>query len=181
MKERISDTGFRLMGIVMKIMEWLHPHAENRARTFGIQEGMTVVDYGCGPGRYTMAFAELVGKQGKLLAVDLSKLALEAIEKKVKANGLDNVQFYLAEGYDSHIDSSTSDMVIALDMFFMIQNPKQFLEELSRISKPDAILIIDDGHQSREKTKRKITDAGVWKIIEEKKDHLKCKKISETV
>lgn len=53
MKENIPDTGFRLMGLVMRFMEWVHPQAENRANMFGIKEGMTVVDYGCGPGRYT--------------------------------------------------------------------------------------------------------------------------------
>jgi len=40
---------------------------------------------------------------------------------------------------------------------------------LSRISKEDAILVIDDGHQSRKTTKEKIENAGIWKIIEEKK------------
>lgn len=59
MKETIPASGFRMMGLVMKFMEWVHPQAENRANTFGIKEGMTVVDYGCGPGCYTLPFAKL--------------------------------------------------------------------------------------------------------------------------
>lgn len=177
MKEMIPDTGFRLMGLVMKIMEWVHPQAEKRAATFGIQESMTVVDYGCGPGKYTVPFARLVGKRGKLIAVDLSKIALANIEKKVLDNGLDNVRFFLAKGYESGVESEIADVVIALDMFFMIEQPSVFLNELSRICKPDGTLIIDDGHQSRAKTKQRLANAGIWRIVEERKDHLKCKKV----
>lgn len=61
-------------------------------------------------------------------------------------------------------------------MFFKIKDHKSFLQELSRISKENAILVIDDGHQSRKTTKEKIRSVGVWTIIEEKKDHLKCTK-----
>jgi ubiquinone/menaquinone biosynthesis C-methylase UbiE len=68
-------------------------------------------------------------------------------------------------------------MVIALDMFFMIENPNDFLNELYRILKKDGILVIDDGHQSRKKTKRKVMDSGIWEIVEERKDCLMCMKV----
>ena len=177
MKEVLSDKSFKLMSLIMKAMETIHPQAKNRAKTFGIREGMTIVDYGCGPGRYIIPFAQIVGEQGNVIGVDLSKIALEEIEKKVHKYNLNNVQFKLAEGYYSGIDSEIADMVFALDMFFMIEKPTDFLKELSRIGKKDCILVIDDGHQSRMKTKKKISDANTWKIVEENKDFLKCKKI----
>lgn len=177
MKEIIPDSGFRAMSFIMKVMEWVHPHAQSRANTFGIQDGMTVVDYGCGPGRYTAAFSKLAGKRGKVIAVDLSRLARENIEKIIRDNGLENVEFCLASGYDSGVETGVADIVIALDMFFMIENPAAFLKELGRICKPDGTLVIDDGHQSRARTKMKLEDAGIFKIAEESKDHLKLRKI----
>jgi ubiquinone/menaquinone biosynthesis C-methylase UbiE len=66
-------------------------------------------------------------------------------------------------------------MVCAIDMFFGIKNPKVFLGERKRIVKKDGILIIDDGHQSRRETKRKIEEVGQWIIVEETMDHLVCK------
>jgi len=60
-------------------------------------------------------------------------------------------------------------------MFFGIKRPTEFLAELKRITKNDGRLVIDDGHQSRSKTKTKILASGLWDIIEETKDHLKCK------
>lgn len=77
----------------------------------------------------------------------------------------------------SLFDAEIGDVVVALDMFFMIENPTVFLKELSRICKKDGILVIDDGHQSRKKTKIKIINSGAWNIVEERKDYLKCKKV----
>jgi ubiquinone/menaquinone biosynthesis C-methylase UbiE len=60
-------------------------------------------------------------------------------------------------------------------MFFIIRKPTEFLKEIRRILKPNGILIIDDGHQSRKVTKQKLNSSGMFNIIEETKDHLKCK------
>ena len=176
MKELMSNRGFTLMTLIMKIMETVHPHARKRAETFGISKGSTVIDYACGPGRYTIEFAKLAGEHGRIFAVDLKDLALKEVEKKAKSQGLTNIQLRLAKGYDSSIESEIADMVIVLDVFFMIENPSLFLKEINRICKKDGILVIDDGHQSRKATIKKIKDSGLWEIIEERKDHLKCKK-----
>lgn len=48
---------------------------------------MTIIDYGCGPGRYTILFAKLVGEKGKVIAVDIKDLTLREVEKKIKKLG----------------------------------------------------------------------------------------------
>jgi 23S rRNA U2552 (ribose-2'-O)-methylase RlmE/FtsJ len=69
--DRMSDFSFRMMAVVMKLMDWAWPRLDQRVLKFGLQPGMTVVDYGCGPGCYTRRFARLVGPQGKVYAVDV--------------------------------------------------------------------------------------------------------------
>lgn len=49
-----------------------------------ISEGMTVLDIGCGPGVYTLEMAKLVGKTGKVIAVDLQEGMLKKVESKIK-------------------------------------------------------------------------------------------------
>jgi len=66
-------------------------------------------------------------------------------------------------------------VVCAIDMFFIVKNPTQFLAELRRICKRGGTLIIDDGHQPRSVTKQKILDSGMWDISEETPNHLKCR------
>ena len=176
--ERMSDFSFRGMELIFKVVDFVYPYIGKRIQRFGIQPGMTVVDYGCGPGRYTTKFAYLVGERGKVFAVDIHELAIEAVKNKIKKQRLKTVTPVLAKGYDSGIPDGVADIVCAIDMFFAINDPTAFLEELRRIINPEGFLIIDDGHQSRSETKRKIAASGYWEVIEESKDHLKCKPLS---
>lgn len=138
---------------------------------------MTVVDYGCGPGRYTTRFARLVGPTGRVYAVDIQPLAIAAVEKKMVKLGLANVLPLLARGYRCGVPDHVADVVCAIDMFFSVRDPTAFLGELKRIAKLDGVLVIDDGHQPRAVTKRSILDSGHWSSVEETRDHLECRPI----
>jgi len=171
----MSDLSFKLMVVLFGILDFFYPYVGRRARRFGIAEGMTVVDYGCGPGRYTVHFAQIVGPTGKVYAVDIQPLAVETVKRKVSRRGLSNVEAVLARGYDSGLPDRAADMICAIDMFFSVPDPGQFLSELRRVIKENGALVIDDGHQTRRVTKEKIAASGVWRIQEETRDHLKCK------
>lgn len=148
---------------------------ESRVATFGITSGMTVVDYGCGPGRYTIRFSKLVGDSGKVYAVDIHELGITAVQRKIEKNNLRNIEPVLATGYHSGLPDHVADRVAAIDMFFLVPEPATFLQEIHRITKKNGVLIIDDGHQSRTTTKEKIFSSDRWEIMEETPDHLKCR------
>jgi ubiquinone/menaquinone biosynthesis C-methylase UbiE len=107
--------------------------------------------------------------------VDIHELAIEAVKRRIDKFGLTNVVTILAHGYNSTLPDHVADVVCAIDMFFVIKKPTEFLAELKRITKNAGTLIIDDGHQRRSVTKTSILQSGHWDIIEEKRDHLKCK------
>lgn len=65
--DRMPDFAFRMMSAVMALKDRLFPGLDRRVAGFGIQQGMTVVDYGCGPGRYAIRFAKLVARKGKYM------------------------------------------------------------------------------------------------------------------
>ena len=173
--EKMSDAGFRMMVLLFKVIDFFYPYVRRRIRKFGIEVGMLVVDYGCGPGRYAVEFSKLVGDRGMVYAVDIHELAIEAVRRKIEKSGIRNIKPILANGYDSTLPDNTADVICAIDMFFIIKNPMEFLRELKRIINEDGVLVIDDGHQPRSVTKKKILDSGLWDIVEETKDHLKCK------
>ena len=176
MNEQMSDRGFKLMQLVMKTVDHIHPHVPQKVESFGVERGMTVVDYGCGPGRYSIEFARLVGKSGAVLAVDLVELALEETKRKAMQLGYNNVAIYLAKGYDSGVPDKIADIVFAIDMFHYIQEPPKFLEELWRIAKDDGKLILSGGHQSRATIKCNLAKSDLWEICRENSDFIVCRK-----
>jgi len=173
-KERMPDLGFKLMTLFFRIIDCFYSD-ENIIEKFGIKSGNTVIDYGCGPGRYIKKVSEVVGSTGKIYAVDIHEIAMQYVKSKIKKYKLDNVTPVSAKGYSCNIENGEADLIYALDMFHMIKNPTCFLKELNRLIKKDGVLIIEDGHQTRRKSKKKIIDSQIWQVIEETKRYLKCK------
>lgn len=48
-----------------------------------IKPGDTVIDIGCGPGFFSLPMAEMVGPQGKVIAVDLQSEMLDQVSKRL--------------------------------------------------------------------------------------------------
>jgi len=171
---RLSDLSYRLMVALFKLGDAVYPTVGRRVARFGIQPGMTVVDYGCGPGRYTFPLAEAVGAAGKVYAVDIEPLAVEDVRRRAERQGARNVEARLATGYTTDLSDHVADRVLAIDMFFMVKDPEPFLRELKRLCKAAGTLVIDDGHQPRERTKEMLAQGNHWLVVAECKDHLRC-------
>jgi ubiquinone/menaquinone biosynthesis C-methylase UbiE len=172
--DRMPDWAFKMMAFLFNVADTLKS-PNRRLDAFGIQKGQTVVDWGFGTGRYLKQASELVGENGTVYAVDIHQLAIEAAANTAKKHNLKNVHPILTDGKSVNISTQTVDLAYALDMFHMVKDTDGFLKELSRITKPDGCLIIEDGHQPRAVAKEKIINSGCWEIIEETKANIKCK------
>ncbi len=113
---------------------------------------------------------------GKVIAVDIHPLAIKNVENIIIKHKLKNVETVLAEGYNTSIADETADVIMALDMFHMIEQPKEFLTELTRLLKQNGTIILEDGHQPRSETRQKIENAGLLRITQETDSHVKCMK-----
>ncbi len=173
-QDRMPDFAFQMMSAIIALEELFPRSIDKRVAGFGIQKGQIVVDYGCGPGRYTTRFAKLVGEQGKVYAVDVQELAIEYVKRKMNSQGRKNIIPIVARGYETGIPDHSADIVLALDMFFLVKDPSALLAEIHRILRPDGLLILDDGHKSRKSTLEKINQAGNWAVKETSQDHLCC-------
>ena len=171
--ERMSNIAFKLMSLLFHLRNIVNP-PEKLLNEIGIETGMVVVDYGCGPGSYIMGASAMVGAGGRVYAVDIHELAIASVQKLIEKEEINNVIPVLASGYSSTIEDNTADLIYALDMFHGIGEPDAFLTELHRIVKPGGMLVIDNGHQSREQALEKIRHSGVWKIKEEREAFMRC-------
>jgi ubiquinone/menaquinone biosynthesis C-methylase UbiE len=175
-REVIPDAAFRLMSFIMSTVDFLRNYSDKNFHTLGLKPGQTVIDYGCGPARYIANASKTVGTSGKVIAVDIHPLAIKDVNSKIEKLHLKNVEAVLANGYSTPLQSAIADVVYALDMFHAIRQPVEFLKELSRLAKDDGIIIIEDGHQSRNETKQKILSSTILTVFEETKAHVKCRK-----
>jgi ubiquinone/menaquinone biosynthesis C-methylase UbiE len=57
----------------------------------GIDEGQSVLDFGCGSGTYSLPAAKLVGKKGRIYSVDVNRGTLDNLSRKAEREGLENI------------------------------------------------------------------------------------------
>ena len=172
--EHLPNIPFRLMSFVIAIRDILFPIGK-RLDLFGIKKGFIVVDFGCGPGSYVERASQLVGNGGKVFAVDVHPLAIKSIEERVRKKNLENVVPILSTTYPVEIDSHSSDVIYALDMFHHIKDAGGFLKELHRLLKPSGTLFLESGHQPPDDAKQKIVKSNCWEIIKEERNTFKCR------
>ncbi len=118
--------------------------------TAPIEPGMTVVDWGCGPARYTSRLSSLVGENGRVIAMDVEPLALRIVEQKAVAERLANVETVLLDSYCSPLQDSSVDVVLLMHTFHGIDDRDALLAEIHRILKPSGFLFMDPGHMKLE-------------------------------
>jgi ubiquinone/menaquinone biosynthesis C-methylase UbiE len=76
---------------------FLRPLTERFFRKAGIAPGMKVLDVGSGVGDVAFLLAELVGRDGQVIGVDMDGGALEKARKRAGQLGLRNVEFVLGD------------------------------------------------------------------------------------
>jgi ubiquinone/menaquinone biosynthesis C-methylase UbiE len=176
-REAIPNGAFHVMTLIMKLMDILLNSSRKNFKTLGLKPEQIVIDYGCGPARYIQIASRTVGKSGKVIAVDIHPLAIKKVRAKIKKYKLTNVEAVQAKKYNTPLITGAADVVYALDMFHMVEQPNELLKELSRLVKNDGTIIIEDGHQPRSETIQKIEKSGLLRIMQETKSHVKCQKI----
>ncbi|MEA1959187.1 MAG: class I SAM-dependent methyltransferase [Chloroflexota bacterium] len=132
--------GFRAMSLCFKIRDILSDPVD-KLRKAGIDDGQTVLDYGCGPGSYTIPAARMVGEQGKVYAIDIHPLAVEAVESKAARANLKNIVTILSER-NTGLPDECVDTALLFDAIHMIEDKKALLGELHRVIRPNGRLSI---------------------------------------
>ncbi len=130
-----------------------------------IEEGMTVLDIGCGPGFFSIDMAQLVGKSGRVIASDLQEGMLHKLRDKICGTELEN-RITLHKCKENRIGVSEKiDFVLAFYMVHEVPNQEEFFNEMRVMLNPKGqVLIVEPPfHVSKrmfEETIRKARDSG---------------------
>jgi ubiquinone/menaquinone biosynthesis C-methylase UbiE len=146
-----------------RIRRWLQ-NPQKILRPY-IEEGMTILDLGCGPGFFSIDMAQMVGKSGRVIASDLQEGMLEKLRDKIQGTELEErITLHKCEENKIGVTENV-DFILAFYMVHEIPNQEEFFNEIGTILRPNGqILIVEPPfHVSKsafEETIRKARDAG---------------------
>lgn len=92
-----------------------------------IRPGMTVADIGAGEGYYTVRLAERVGADGRVLAQDISREALDRLGRRVEKERLENISIKLGDSDDPQLPPDSFDRIFMVHMYHEVTDPYAFL------------------------------------------------------
>ena len=108
-----------------------------------VKEGMTVLDVGCGPGLFSIAMADMVGKNGKVIAADLQDGMLEKVKSKLNESNRAIIKLHKCKEDRIGVTEKV-DFVLAFYVLHEVPSQEGFLREIRAILKPGGkVLIIE--------------------------------------
>lgn len=152
-----------------------------------LKPGMVVADVGAGTGLFTRMFSPLVGREGKVYAVDISEEFVAHIKKLAKQQKQENIVGVVCTADAVNLPADSVDLVFICDTYHHFEFPQKTMASIHKALKPGGQVVLIDfirkegvssqwvlGHvrAGREVFSKEIEDAG-FKQVDEKKKLLK--------
>jgi len=107
-----------------------------------IKDGMTVLDFGCGPGFFSIEIAKLLVEPGKVIAADLQEGMLDRLRQKIKGSELEN-RITLHKCQEERIGLYEKvDFALAFYMIHEVPDQTKLFKELKSTIKTNGLLFI---------------------------------------
>ena len=98
-----------------------------------VNTGDTVLEVACGTGFVALKIAD---RASRVIGIDISVPMIDEAKKKVKDNGIDNVEFFVEDAYSLHFKNDIFDTVICNNALQNMKHPQKALAEINRVIKP---------------------------------------------
>jgi ubiquinone/menaquinone biosynthesis C-methylase UbiE len=129
-----------------------YQRATDLLATLQLSKGDWAADVGAGGGYYSMRLSELVGLEGKVFAEDISDSALRAIQQRIEASHLENVEALKGQADDPKLPLDRLDAILIVDSYHHFTNPQAMLDKMLHSLKPGGRLVIADYSGSQNRT-----------------------------
>ena len=126
-----------------------------------VKEGMKVLDFGCGPGFFTVEIAKRVGDSGSVIAADLQDGMLDILKDKIQGTDIED-RITLHKSSERGVGVSHKvDLVFAFYVMHELEESSAFLREFQSALAPKGMLYIAEpkAHVSRRNFRNTIRDA----------------------
>lgn len=113
-------------------------------RLGGVSEGMTVIDAGSGPGYAALDLAEIVGPNGRVIALERSRRFLDALEAQARQRGLTNIQTIETDLADFDWSRVAADRLWCRWVLAFVADPAAIVRGMARALKPGGAALIHE-------------------------------------
>ena len=116
--------------------------------------GAKVLEFGCGPGFFTLDIAQLIGEEGRVTALDIQHEMLDMVAQKIikKKDLTDRIILYQSPKDKLGIKENDYDFILMFYVVHEIPDKTRVFKELSNILKPNGkVLIIEPLFHSSKK------------------------------
>jgi arsenite methyltransferase len=109
-----------------------------------MEEGATVLDLGCGAGTDLLIAAQMVGRSGRAIGIDMTPSMLERARQSAAEMGLDNVELHEGLIESLPLEDEAVDLVISNGVIDLVPDKEAVFAEIDRVLKPGGRLQIAD-------------------------------------
>lgn len=112
-----------------------------------IEENSIIADFGCGHGYFAFALSKKVGEGGKIFALDILPEALEAVNSRMKIEGVKNIitrRCDLEKERGSQLADESCDLVWMANLLFQTEDDKTVVREAKRVLKSGGRVVCID-------------------------------------
>jgi ubiquinone/menaquinone biosynthesis C-methylase UbiE len=114
-------------------------------RFCGIRPGWRVLEVGTGTGVLARDLAAVVGRRGRVIAVDPSRVLVAAARRLAREHGLDGrVDFRVGHGARLGFSAGQFDCALAVTVLLHVPEATAVVRELARVTRPGGIVGLQD-------------------------------------
>lgn len=110
----------------------------------GFRRGVTILDVGCGPGYATFDLADLVGPEGRVVAVDVSQRFIGHLQQQAARRGVSNVDARVADLAALEQPAASVDGAFARWVMCFLPDPATVIAHVARALRPGGTFAIMD-------------------------------------
>lgn len=158
----VSNFNYRVMAAYLRFRERFRKPAET-IEMLGIDQGYSILDFGCGIGSYTIPAAIKVGESGQVYALDIHPMAIERVRKRAKDENLRNIQT-IQSGLETGLEDESLDYIFLFDVYSWIPNKRPLLSELHRVLKSTGKVSVIIDHSNPEELVHDLDCYGFFNI-----------------
>jgi len=108
----------------------------------GLKKGQEIADIGSGGGYFSLRFAKLVGKEGRVYAVDTNSEFLEFVRKEAEERSLDNIKPTLVGRNGLVLSKRSLDWIFLRNVYHHLPNRVEYFRNLRGLLKPGGRIAI---------------------------------------